>query len=133
LQSDLLRLKVIDYAVGGFGRQLRAALGNLGGVVEYMRKRKPEIERKTQNVVTAIEKHGHSLTLLQQLAQHECDLRAITDQLLSTAPGSVERSKRVSARSANLLKQASPICAAWPTGILFSQRLSSGGTWTWSR
>jgi site-specific DNA recombinase len=90
LQSELLRPEVIDYAVSEFGRQLRTALGNLGGEVEQMRRRKQELERKIQNLVAAIADHGHSSPLLQQLAQHESEMHAITDQLLSTTPGSVE-------------------------------------------
>lgn len=90
LQSEPVRPEVIDYAVGEFGRHLRAPLGNLE--VEQMRKRKQEIERTTQNVVAAIEERGHSSTLLEKLAQHECDLRAITEQLLSTMAVSVATS-----------------------------------------
>jgi hypothetical protein len=46
LQSELLRPEIVDYAVGEFGRQLHAALGNLGGEVEQMRKRKEDLETK---------------------------------------------------------------------------------------
>jgi hypothetical protein len=90
LQSELLRPEVIDYSVGEFCRQLRTALGNLGGEVEQMRNRKQDLERKIQNLVAAVEAHGHSSSLTQQLGQHESDLRLITDQPLSTTPGSVE-------------------------------------------
>ena len=90
LQSELLRPEVIDYAVSEFGRQLRTALGNLGCEVEQMRKRKQEVERKIQNVVAAIGDYGHSSALLQQLAQHESEFRALTDQLRSATPGSVD-------------------------------------------
>jgi site-specific DNA recombinase len=75
LQSELLRPDVIDYAVSEFGRQLRTALRNLGGQVDQMRKRKQDLEPKIQNLVIAIAEHGHSSSLLEELAQHEGEMQ----------------------------------------------------------
>jgi len=90
IQSELLRPEVIEYALGEFGRQLRTALGSLGGEIEQMRKRKEELDRKIQNLVFAIEDHGHSSALLQQLGQHQAEKDMITARLLSATAGSIE-------------------------------------------
>jgi site-specific DNA recombinase len=91
IQSELLRPEVIEYAVSEFGRQLHAALGSLGGEIEQMRKRKEELDRKIQNLVSAIEDCGHSSALLQQLGQHQAEKDMITGRLLSATAGSIEQ------------------------------------------
>jgi site-specific DNA recombinase len=90
IQSELLRPEVIEYALGEFGRQLRTALGSLGGEIGQLRKRKEELDRKIKNLVLAIEDHGHSSALLQQLAQHQAEKDMITARLLSATAGSIE-------------------------------------------
>ena len=90
IQSELLRPEVIEYAVNEFKRQLHSALGNLGGEIEQMRKRKEELDRKIRNLVAAIEEHGHSSALLHQLGQLQTEVDVITARLLSATPGSIE-------------------------------------------
>jgi site-specific DNA recombinase len=90
IQSELLRPEVIEYAVSEFGRQLHVALESLDGEIGQMRKRKEELDRRIRNIVAAIEEHGHSPALLQQLAQNQREVDAITGRLLSATPGLIE-------------------------------------------
>jgi site-specific DNA recombinase len=90
LQSELLRPEVIDYAIGEFGRQLRAAFANLSGDIVDERKRKEQLEREIQRVADAIARVGPLDSLVQEIAKREQEKKAITNRLLSRSAGSIE-------------------------------------------
>lgn len=90
LQTEVLKPAVVNYAVEEFGRQLKAALGNLSGEVGRMRERKATVERELSNLTAAVAAAGHSPFLLEQIALRERELREITERTLSSAPDSIE-------------------------------------------
>ena len=90
LQSELLRPKVIDYAVAEFGRQLRAALLTVSGSLAELRRRKDQLQREIQRFAEAIARGGPLDALVQQIATREAELKGITNKLLSASPDSIE-------------------------------------------
>jgi site-specific DNA recombinase len=90
LQSELLRPEVINYAIGEFGRQLRAALTSLSGDVSDERKRNEQLDREIQRFADAIARGGPLDSLVQEIAKREQEKKAITNRLLSRSAGSIE-------------------------------------------
>jgi len=90
LQRELLRPKVIDYAIGEFGRQLNAALSSMSTGLAGLRRRKEQLEVEIQRFADAIAQGGPLDTLVQQIAAREKELKAITNRQLSASTASIE-------------------------------------------
>ena len=61
-----------------------------------MRQRKEKLEAEIQNFMDAIAEHGHSKSMLEQIAVREREVSVITDRLLAASP---TQSKREVGRS----------------------------------
>jgi site-specific DNA recombinase len=90
LQSEILRPEVMEYAIEQFRKQLDEALGSVADALAEMRQRKTRLETQVRRLVSAVAESGHSKAMLEELARKEGELQAITDQLLSASPESIE-------------------------------------------
>jgi ABC-type hemin transport system ATPase subunit len=55
-----------------------------------MRQRKKRLESQVRRLVSAVAESGHSPAILGELGRKEAELQAITGQLLSASPDSIE-------------------------------------------
>lgn len=81
---------MIDYAIGEFGRPLRAALSSMSSDLASLRLRKDQLEGKIGRFAEAIAHGGPLDTLVQQIATREKELKAITNRLLTASASSIE-------------------------------------------
>ena len=89
LQAELPRPEAIDLAIAEFGHQLSSSLKSISGELVQMHPRKEKLEVEIQNFMDAIAAHGHSKSMLEQIAIREREVSAITDRLLSSTPDSM--------------------------------------------
>jgi hypothetical protein len=90
LQSEILRPEIMDYAIEQFRKQLSDALGSIADDLAEMRQRKSRLEAQVRRLVSAVAESGHSRAMLEELGRKEAELQAITDQLLSSSPDSID-------------------------------------------
>jgi hypothetical protein len=90
LRSELLEPDSINRAIEQFGRQLRSSLAGLSDDITEMRSRKEKLEHEIRNFALAIAESGHSRYILEEIADREKEISAITDRLLSAAPDSIQ-------------------------------------------
>jgi site-specific DNA recombinase len=90
LQGEILTPKVIEYAIEQFRKQLTGTLGAVSDDLAEMRQRKARLEAQIRRLVSALAESGHSKAILDELGRKEAELLAITDQLLSASPDSIE-------------------------------------------
>jgi hypothetical protein len=90
LQREVLRPKVIDFAVEEFGLQLRARFSGLSSRLAGDRERKAALELEL-NRLWRLAAQGCAFDSLQgQIAQREQELREVTGRLLPERAGSVD-------------------------------------------
>ena len=89
LQDKVLREDVVNYALDRFEEQLEKALGNIGGEMEQMRKRKAELESEAARLTAGLASGLYSVTVMAEIARRERELGEISDRLLSSRPDSV--------------------------------------------
>lgn len=80
----------MEYAIEQFRKQLSEALGSVPNDLAEMRQRKNRLEAQVRRLVSAVAESGHSPAILEELGRKETELKAITDQLLSATPDSIE-------------------------------------------
>jgi site-specific DNA recombinase len=89
LQDKVLREDVVNYTLDRFEEQLEKALGNIGGEMEQMRKRKAELESEASRLTAGLASGLYSVTVMAEIARRERELGEISDRLLSSRPDSV--------------------------------------------
>ncbi len=93
LQTEVLRPEVVEYTLERFEKELLKALDNLGGELERMRRQKRklevEINRLAEGLAAGSEMRPPAV-IIAKINEREQELRAITDQLLASQPGSVQ-------------------------------------------
>ncbi len=89
LQTAILRPDAIEYALGEFEKQLRAALSDLDGKIAQMRKRSDGIENELRNLVATVAACGPSPALVEAINKREQELKDIARQLLGTGSDSI--------------------------------------------
>lgn len=90
LQDQVLRPEVIDFALGEFGRQLKARLGKVSGDIAKMRARTVEIETELRRYADAVGSGGNIPAIIEAMRVRQAELDSITDRLLSTGADSVD-------------------------------------------
>ena len=90
LQAELLRPEAINLAIAEFGQQLSSSLKSISGELVQMRQRKAKLEAEIQNFMDAIAEHGHSKSMLEEIAIREREVAGITDRLLAASPDSMQ-------------------------------------------
>jgi site-specific DNA recombinase len=89
LQDKVLRDDVVNYALDRFEEQLEKELGNIGGEMEQMRKRKADLESEAARLTAGLASGLYSVTVMAEIARRERELEEISDRLLSSRPDSV--------------------------------------------
>ena len=90
LQAELLQPEAIDLAIAEFSRQLVSSLGNISSELVQMRQRKQKLESEIQKFMAAIAEHGHSKSMLEQIAIREKEVESISNRLLETSSDSIQ-------------------------------------------
>ena len=98
---------MVEYVLDNFEAEFLKALGNLGGELEQMRRRKEELEREIVNLTNFAAQGDCSPGLRAALVDRERQIGEITTRLLETHPDSLRAKLRnirgfVMARMQNL-------------------------------
>jgi site-specific DNA recombinase len=91
LQEQVLRREVIEYAMGEFGRQVRAGLSQMHAARTEQKRRKEQLESQLARLIATAAEAGPSASLIQAIRDRETELRQLRDSLRVEQPNSIER------------------------------------------
>jgi hypothetical protein len=89
LQDKVFGEDAVNYALDRFEEQLEEELGNIGGAMDQMRKRKAELESEAARLTAGLASGLYSVTVMAEIARRERELGEISDRLPSSRPDSV--------------------------------------------
>ena len=94
LQREVLRDEVVTYTIAAVKREVRKRLAAARDGIAGIRRRRDLLQRKIENLVTAVSDGYRSPALLAELGRRELELQAISDKLLAADETSLEAELR---------------------------------------
>jgi hypothetical protein len=94
LREQVMQPEVVDYVLAKFEAELTAAVDNLGGELEQMRRRKEELEREIGNLENFVARGDCSPGLRAALVDREREISEITAKMFDARPDSLQTKLR---------------------------------------